>query len=286
MRKNNIPHLPNLRKRQRQQRALKSLGVFFIALLFSGAIIWGANNNSLIIINVNVSGAKVIDPKLIENTVQDVLSGYYFYFFPKANSLIYPREKVLEKVLEKFPRLSDAGINFVNFNTIKINVVERIPYGLLCEDATKIATEQTCYFFDDTGYIFDIAPKFFGTIYFTIFGPIYAFENSVATSPLKGTIFEDGVFEKIATLRDKLASQKIETTRMVVRKSGVVDLYMENGGRIVLSTAQDFESMFSNFIIALDSKKKEENFDMKNIEYIDTRFNNRIYFKFIQHSNI
>ena len=83
MRKSNIPHSPALRKRQKQQKILKGAGIFFATVLFLGFLVWGANHKSLIIINVTISGAEVTNPKLIENVVRDVLSGYYFYFFPK-----------------------------------------------------------------------------------------------------------------------------------------------------------------------------------------------------------
>jgi len=280
MRKQNIPHSPHLKKRQKQRVLLRITVLLIIIGGILGTLIWGANHESLLVVDVTVSGTEVTNPELVKKSVAEVLEGNYFYFFPKANSLIYPREEIAKKLLKDFARFSDITIHFVNFNTIRVNVVERTPYGLWCGEASESTAEQECYFIDNTGYVFAKAPRFFGSVYFIAFGPLHAFENVAATSPLRGVLLADGVFEKMVLLRDKLAGEKIETTYIVVHERGDIDIYMETGGRLILSGKQDFDNTFANFIIALDAKRLAEDFDMSAIEYVDLRFDDRIYFKF------
>jgi len=280
IRKRNIPHSPLLKKRRKQVVILKALGALFIVALLCSALIWGANHEKLLISNITISGAEVTNPELVEDAVLEILSGDYFYFFPKANSLIYPREEIVEKLLEEFTRFSDVSIHFVNFKTIRVDVVERIPYGLWCGEASSEVSERECYFLDDAGYIFDKSPRFFGSVYFLSFGPLNRFESVAATSPIRGTLLAEGVFEKIVLLRDKLSDEKIETTYLVVHEHGDIDIYMETGGRLILSGVQDFDNAFADFLIALDTKRLTKGFDIEQIEYVDLRFNEKVYFKF------
>lgn len=306
---------------KRRKRIFWTKFVLFIVFLIF--LIWGASYVSKLekinISNINIIGNKVIQEKDILEIVDKNLEGNYLGLFSKSNILFYPKSKIKEELTGSFLRIKDLIISFENFKSININIAERVPFALYCENKIinleldvpndslqentevndEIATSsdlviglpsklkegkeiEECYFMDDIGYIYAEAMSFTDDVYFKYQGKlnhINSFESQI-TNPL-GKIY----------LADAPKGQ-FEKINLFIRflKDINVDVY-----RLLIKENGDYELSFDNDSILIFDKQQDFDILLENLqavlidlgdlgekefEYIDLRFNNKVLYKF------
>jgi len=178
------PRILEIKKRKR--RVLRNRAIFFSVIfvfVFIGLVFF-SRWKEVNIVNIEISGNKIVETNLIKNAVEEELAGRYLWLFPKSNSFIYPRSRLQYELNNKFKRLKDIKLEVKELKTLSISVTELEGKYTWCgeslNDGVDIDTEvleDSCYFIDKTGYIFDNAPYFSGSVYFKFFGKISNIEN-------------------------------------------------------------------------------------------------------------
>lgn len=282
----NSPRLSALKKKRRrilQNKILVYVGIFLI--LFIG-LIFIFRINKLNINTIIITGNKVIDTSSINEVVESNIQGNYFYFLPKSNFLLVPKNKIKNDLADKFKRLKDISFKVENTNTLSIALSEREGKYIWCGESIPeveiTIDEKPCYFTDQEGYIFDIAPYFSGDVYFRFFGPLGLNETN---NPM-GSYFAPNIFTKLVSLKNILLDLNLKPVSMLVKNSGDVEIYLSSSGtnnpKIILKSDFDLGKLSENLQAALDTEPLKSNIKNKysSLLYIDLRYGNKVYFKF------
>ncbi|MBU4536871.1 hypothetical protein KJ603_02420 [Patescibacteria group bacterium] len=117
--------------------------LFTLAFLFSYLLKLEKINIS----NININGNKVILEEDVLEIVNKNLEGDYLRVFPKSNIFIYPKSKIKKELSDSFLRIKELIITFKDLQSIDINIVERTPFALYCENkdinlATGLPSEE------------------------------------------------------------------------------------------------------------------------------------------------
>jgi len=288
------------RKKRKRRRILFKVALSFLALvLLIGCMSWFAHQDYTRIADIEIEGNKVISSEEISKIAHEEISGKYAWLFPKNNIFIYPKNHLIQKLSDEFSRFSEVDITIVESDLIKVSVAERSPYALWCGEEYSGEPRDVlgkCYFLDDTGYIFTIAPPISENVYFEFYGPVllpeggnvetasstnYVLENY---SPLRASILSDGQFERFIEFKKSLEKLGIESTRLSILLDGDLELFMLSEGKILFNESQDYNKLADDLRLSLDIKLVDGagGRSILDIEYIDMRFDDRAVFKFIE----
>lgn len=268
-------HRTSLRVRRRKLRALAVLAVF---ILIAG-VVYGISALSYLpqysINDVAVQGAESVSPRLVRAFVETKLNDGTYTVLSRENIFLYPKETIAKSIPEYFPRILSAHISRESLlaNAITVTIAERKPFALWCGGINKKqhTKETTCYDMDNGGFIF--APSATsspaGGIVFT--GPL-----ATSTAPI-GQTFLQGHFEGITALLSRLTEEGIMPAGVSVENEQDFAVSLAGGFVIRASFTADADALVRNLQTVLSSDtflgKKDE------IEYIDLRFGNRVYYK-------
>src|SRR5258708_2406569 len=121
----NSPRLLELKRKRRRSLQIKMLIGFFCIVFILGGLSFLSRVKKVNINEVHVSGNTVVDTEMIKQTVDENISGYYVWIFPKSNFLLYPKTKIERELAQKFKRLKNISINVNNLHSLDVSVSER-----------------------------------------------------------------------------------------------------------------------------------------------------------------
>ncbi len=286
-RRRDIPHSQNRIKRKRKRALWKFLAIFFVVILVVGGIAWGFSRPGLRIAHIEVSGNSVLGTNEITSFVNKEINGKYVFLFPKDSILFYPKDRIKNDLLDSFKRILSIEVRAKDFTTLSITINERKPYSLWCGEvflngATPINTP--CYFTDNTGFLFAEAPHFSDNVYVEFYGPLYRVGSSTSTP---GIIPEGSIllpvpeFKTIDLFRDLLERIGFRSQAIIAMDAGDYTFIMREGEKVLLNKNQDPMRLVSDIESAFRAELGDPGDALirKQIEYIDARFANKIFFK-------
>lgn len=262
-------HSPRLRRKKRQERIKKTS--FFAALLLVFAV-GGAYALSLpffVLTGISVVGDSALHRYAVSAFVEKELSGEYLGFIPKANRFLYPRGRIVKNLLSEFPLLAAAEVGS-RAAELEVALTDRNPAALWCSG-------EGCFFMDKSGFLFSAVPPDF-------VGLFYRFESGEEGAPAP-RIGEYALSEErlriLLALFNRLDALALipRTARLLAQNELVVTL--QNGVRLLFVDDGDFTPAIVRFETLLSEKDliPRSGEDGLNIEYIDLRHGNKIYFK-------
>jgi cell division septal protein FtsQ len=279
----NSPRLKQLKK-ERHQKILNKFWIFisltFILLI---GIVFLSRINKLNIQDINISGNNIIETDAIKSIVEIELASKYVWLIPKTNIFLYPKNSIQNTLFNNFKRLKEINISLKENNTLNIDVEERKALYTWCGEEINIENTK-CYFLNDLGYIFDEAPYFSGEVYFKFYGDINKNSDTAV-----GKYFNQTIFNKLISFKEVLEKIKIKPVSMYIMPKDDMKIYLSssqtdinNMPYLILKKDSNFEKMSENLQAALDTDPFKTNFinNYNNLEYIDLRFGNKVYYKF------
>ncbi|MEK9184957.1 MAG: hypothetical protein AAB866_02205 [Patescibacteria group bacterium] len=240
-------------KKKRLKLIAKVSFVLFLLIIIVGGFSYSLKSPILRIKNIEVIGNVSVSSKEIVDFVKSELTGNYFFLFPKNNSLLYPRSFIHNSILSSFIQLDNIDVRLKNLNTLEINVSERKPYVLWC--AGELMDTNECYFMDKSGLIFAKAPSFSGNVFIQYYGKKYSEENQ---------------FKEIDSFVQAIQKLDILVIAVSVKDNGDFEIVSKTG-KIIFNNKKSYDDILTNLIAILKEKK--------NINYIDLRYGNKVYFK-------
>ncbi len=252
------------RRRQRRRRAL--IASFILLLLLLSAAIYGLQQNAVRISHVEVSGSDGSLATLATNAMQ----GSYLGLIPRDSFFFFPASRIRSDILAAHPEVAAVSISRSGLTSISIKTNERVAVARWCGLAPTVGVEEYCYVFDASGFIFAALATTTQTInIFALYAPL----EGETLEPLHAHIAHA---EKIPVLFDfarQLDTLGSPTTHVVLRGDEVDD-YLASGTRItyVLGHEQDA-------FTALVSSQENIHLADGSIEYVDLRFDGKVYLK-------
>jgi len=263
-----------LRARRRRVKAIVALScaVMLLALAYGVHLVSYAPMFN--VQNVTVSGVEQIEPDLIESYVLAQLNDGSFHFLSRSNILLYPKEVIEKGIVASFPRVKDVVITRPSTlsQQLQIAVGERHPYALWCRTILE-GTPETCYAVDDGGYIFaESATSSHGE-----FETAYRFSGGIDAEPI-GQHFISGQLPGVLSLLRILQQETdFEPTHVEILPDQDYLVKLAEGFAIKASFGQDAAMLGRNLELILASEALRDH--VADLEYIDLRFGNRVYYK-------
>jgi POTRA domain, FtsQ-type len=262
---------PKLQKHHRQLLAVKII----LAIVLAGAIIavpvFLSRAQFLRVQTITVTGNSIIQSADIESLVRDSLAGNYWYLFPKANIALYPKDQVRKEIASKFSRIESFDIKRASLTSIAIHIVERKPESLWCEDAQENGVR--CYFIDDTGLIFDEAPKFSPDVYFVYTG-------AVIGEPVGARYLNEESFSKLKTIIKGMQTLSLEPSVLDSISDNSYEVILKKGGSIFFSLEDDGSKILSNLESVLSDQALSVFAGGRlTVSSLDLRYGNKIIIK-------
>ncbi len=261
--------VPLKTRRRRLRFIVAVIGVVLTAILLYG-IHWSSYQPMMRINDVSVRGAMLQDPNEVVAFTKAGLAETKTHFIARDNIFAYPKEELRAGILREFPRLKSVRIGRGGFfgTTLIVNVDERTAYATWCSEGEA----PTCFVFDENGLVF--APKErSGKPELS-----YVFYGGIDPNSAIGAVFLPEKLRGVRDLMQRMREARFNPLRLHVLDEQDYTIDLENGFTIKASFGQPIDTIVHNLELvsvspALRDKEKE-------LEYIDLRFGNRVYYKF------
>ncbi|NCS99463.1 hypothetical protein GW765_00585 [Candidatus Parcubacteria bacterium] len=233
---------------------------------------------------ISLSGNNVIVAADITPVVKGYLKGYRFWPYRNDSIFVLQKKDIKEALFLKFKRIEGISIKKVGLKEVEVVVEEKEGQYLWCGEINSLGSEDTCYIIDANGSLFDVAPQVSGDAYFKIFGGQVDGE-----SPIGSEVFSLEDFNKIIEIKDELDLHKLSPIALLLYDDGLIefikkteDKNLYEGARIKFTLLVDYKEAIDNLLSALNSEPLKSEFAEKEglLQYIDVRFDNRVYYKF------
>lgn len=259
---------PELRDKRRKR--LVRFFIFYIGagIILATSLVFLLRIEWFKIKSIEVAGNSVEASQNISDITKERLAGNYLYFIPKSNFLLYPRRTLRESLLYSFKRFEAVDVSYEGDNTLFVDVKERKPLWLWCEN-------QDCYFMDKSGYVFAKAPNFSGNVYLRASGGL-----DVQNGEVIGSVFADNWnFEELKGFVESIKVKGFVPVKVAITPENDAELVLKNGEVIKLSPTKSLSAAHADFENALASGLISSEIPL---QYIDLRFDNKIFYKVME----
>ncbi len=279
---------PTPLKKVRRNRALSRFiwTLVVLVVLFVGLGLL-SHISKVMIGEVNVSGTKVLKGEEVSQGVQEYLTGNVALFYARGNIFLYSKNKLETFVLERFPRVYQ--VVEITRDGRKLNIVleERQAAFTWCGLEAPVYVsrfeKRECYFLDQTGFIFDRSPFFTPGVYLSFYGGIKSGVEVIGqTLATKNSIMDFGHLSRVF---DQLG---LPIHSVIIKSDGqnefLLDIFTTTGdyAKILFNEDVDLKDIEAKITSAVVEESFIEQFSDSgsDLEYIDTRFSNRVFYKF------
>lgn len=201
---------------------------------------------------IKVSGNRAIDSQEIKNILK------------QKNLFLVTKNKLRETLLNNFSRIESVDISKNIFKKIiELKIVERKEVGIFCRG--------DCYYIDKKGVIFETAPQTSGTLILVIK------DSSDGEMRIGDNVVEEEFIAELIDLRTYLSNQlSLKALDFAIDASEDLKVNTHEGWYILFDKARDLQNQLTALELVLKEKVREAR---KNLEYIDLRIENRVYYK-------
>lgn len=246
---------------------------FLLCFLFSGVIVYVFFFSSFVKIQkVEILGLSELPRSEIEPVVTEIYGGKYFGVFPKNGFFLFPSKKMEDVLGDKFRKIKNVNIKKTFPNNVSIEVVERKSLLVWCSGGP-------CYLIDENGLAYMGAD--FSSPDIVQNHLIKMVDTSAKPVALGASLFSkeyiDFLLGAVVELPQKSGIELIEECDTPSRLAGEMTFYSPDGVKISLSTELPLDQTMKNLEIFMRKQLSEE--ERKNIEYLDLRFESRVFYK-------
>jgi hypothetical protein len=209
----------------------------------------------------------------IAGVAQETLDQNYIFILPKSNIVLLPRDTLTRTLLTQFPHLLSVDLDiYTRDRILNISVIERQRQALWCRERDEA---EECFFIDSSGVVFSDAPIFSGSVLFTYRGGVLV----AAASALGQNIMPSEQYAAVNSFLKRLATLGIEPHELVIDEA---EYEVITGRNLKILLKPDYLDRSIDNIkaaIAAGTLQTDPEF-LDTLEYLDLRFENRIYYKY------
>ena len=267
-----------LAERRRLRRRRMIFAFCFLALLVLGVIMYGLWQSSVRISRIQIFGA---DESLSSYAAQ-AMRGSYLGIIPRDSIFFFPEGHIRADLIAAHPEVAAVSVFRNGFTGLSIKVNSRVPVARWCggkirsdlnaSSSRSDLVSSECYFFDAKGFIYMATNTAIGSSTplnsFMVYES-FANENSPIGATLPNATDLPSAFDfarQLSTLGSPVIS--------ISFRNDEVDDYLASGTRITYVLGDE-----QNAFTALMSARSNLNLADGSLEYVDVRFDGKVYSK-------
>jgi hypothetical protein len=267
-------------KRKKAETALTYFALFLAFIFFITNLV--SHFDKLYIKKVHIVGNKKVGEQAVFDIVKNNLGGKYYGLYPKNNSLIYPKAILLDSLMQNIPWIASVAVSS-NMNSMLVQIEEREPKYLWCEDESMSVLELSCYYLDKDGFTFDKAPTFSDHIYLEFYGGNkrggYMRRSVLPTGTLGPVLEAHSIVDRLMKGEDYYLGHPYG---VYIHNNGDYDMLFENGKnrwKIMFNLDTDILKKLKAVLGSPFFMEELKNVDNK-LQYMDLRFGKKVFYKF------
>ena len=215
---------------------------------------------------INIDGNKIIETSAISDIALKHLDGSFLWFlFSKRNAFLYENDGIIKDILDTHSRIKNIDLNLKNFSVLSIKITEREPFAFWCEKEEGNSLVENCFVVDKDGFIFD---KSRGE-------ELFKYYSESNNKKIGLSVFDSEKFRDINSFINFIKGLNVFPYKFVSYNNGSYEIYFENGRKIIFGKDQTSAELINNFQSVLNM----EGFDLTQIDYVDLRFGNKVFYK-------
>lgn len=259
--------------RGKKQSSNKWLYRVVATLFFATVIFVLFFSDFLGIAKVEISGLSKLENRPIRDLVEARMAGKYLGLINKNNLILFQKNKTIKMLQDNFKRIENVKIEKVFPAELKVIIKERILTMLLCSSGE-------CYILNEKGEPYraeNFSPEELAMENLVTLNDVSGAKISPDNNPLESDFqafilnLENRVLEDVGIIFKK----QYETPN---RMSGDLKIETEAGWKIYFNKNIGLEKEVLILKTVLANKIEKE--QQKDLEYIDLRINNKVFYKF------
>jgi cell division septal protein FtsQ len=268
--KKEIVNLTTLRRRRKK---IKTIVVIASCLCAIVLLVLATRLDVLRIKNIKI--VSVFSGDKIQELIAKEISGKYLALIPKNNTLFFPASAISAIVSKEFIPVESVEISRDGLNGLVVNVTERVTYFHWCGVSPDLV--QDCYSVDKGGLVFKKADSNEVDQVVKLFAPIS--KIALDTNKIIGiSLLSNSEFDALISLVDSAKKVGVNFVSIVIDQSGIV-LYAAGGWEIKAPLGDKLQNASQIFDVTVNSKAFAREGSFEDLEYIDLRYGNKVYYK-------
>ena len=254
------------RRRQKRKQKIQEK----IAFVFLGIVILAAGVSIFFswekfrISRITFSGLERTNEEALRAYIQDRLRERFVILFPRDNIFFFGPQRLSQGIMSSFPSIQSASVIRAFSSGLRFDIVEYREWGLYC-----FGDPERCLWIDENAHAFrDIANEQIDS-----FPKIR--DESASDTRIGNMVISPRRMEIARFFNER---EEFGTIEMIISKNAeTLRVKAQAGWEILIREDGDLENAYKNVHIALQGEIKER---VKDLEYIDLRLGNKIFYKF------
>lgn len=252
-------------RRRRSRRRLLIVSVT-LALLVIGGFMYGVHQEAVRISRVQIFGT---DQSLSE-VATAAMQGSYFGIIPRDSTFFFPASSIRTNIITLRPDIAAVSLFRNGLTGLSIRISDRVAIAQWCGLAPTKDVDEYCYVFDASGFVFAAAATATPTINNA---KLYAPLTGETLEPLRATLLHAEKLPSVFDFARQLGTFGSQVTAIVIR-GDEVDNLLASGTRVTYVLGHE-----QGAYTALVSARQNMNLADGSIDYVDLRFDGKVYLK-------
>jgi cell division septal protein FtsQ len=267
MSKNSRYRSSTFAQKQRRRKIFKRIiWSIFVFAVISGLSYW-SGHHSITINSITISENEFLNNEKIIENIEKQISGRYLFLFSKKNSLLIPRSEVKNSIIKNNLSVSEVSLKVRDINNLFVDISEHEPVAKWCDEANN------CFLINAEGLIYTqekvLNPK-------NVIKVSGVFENS--NDILGKTYLNTETFKSILKTVENLNQLSIKPTLIDTEDQETIAIETMQGPYLLIDRNDNPADVLNNLQTVIETEEINEA-QFKNLEYIDLRFGNKVYYK-------
>lgn len=227
----------------------------------------------LAITSINIKGAEKISPEAVKSEIASRLSGKYLNFLPKDNIILVGKNKINQTLANRFKLISQVNIKKKFPGDLLVSITEKNPMLILRSGGSD-------YIVDGQGIAWikaDFESEFLDENNLPILEDTSGRQISEKNKELEPD-YVNFILESRRRIKNDLDLEVKQLITASNISAGDIFLETNEGWKIYFSKDVGIEKEMEMLKAVLDNKVEKEK--RKDLDYVDLRTNNKVYYKF------
>lgn len=259
-----------LRRRRLFFHVLRAAGFFGAALIFLGFFLFLPFFQ---VREISFFGLRHLSQEKLSAEVRQTLSGRRWFFVPNRNIFVLSKTATAQKLYETYPRISVVVVKKIFPHNIEVSIVERAKNAIWCAGGEEAPSASACFFIDEDGALFQEAPFLRGNALLRFFDERAFGRVGVGVAAL--TAEQRKTLQRFS--EEFFNTLGLKITHVTITDGPVFKLFTDEGWSILINMQVDMQRAIDNLRLAFNRTLQDRR---KELEYIDLRFEDKLYYKY------